>query len=241
MSNIQEAMHNHHQTMAETLDKHVAALVAQPETADTLGLVEFLQRELLPHAKGEEAHLYPAVDPLIKAHGSATATMSVDHAYIERYIQQIATATKDVQSKSGTEQAAASEHLKHLALQLQAIFQLHLEKEETVYLPLFETYVSPEQQQHILDAMHDYDTPAHPQQTIDVRQIPPAQRHPLIFNTFAALDVGEVFRLVNDHDPKPLFYQFKFELEGQFSWEYVESGPTVWQVNIGKIAVGQTA
>ena len=75
------------------------------------------------------------------------------------------------------------------------------------------------------------------QTTIDVRQIPPAKRHPLIFDTFAALQVGEVFRLINDHDPKPLFYQFKFEYEGQFSWEYVESGPQVWQVNIGKIEV----
>ncbi|MEX2454161.1 MAG: DUF2249 domain-containing protein, partial [Rhodospirillaceae bacterium] len=40
--------------------------------------------------------------------------------------------------------------------------------------------------------------------TIDVRTIPPVQRHPLIFETFEALGTGEFFELVNDHDPKPL-------------------------------------
>ena len=72
--------------------------------------------------------------------------------------------------------------------------------------------------------------------TLDVRQTPPAQRHPMIFQTFEALKPGEAFILVNDHDPKPLYYQFKFEREGQFSWDYVESGPAVWRVRIGRNA-----
>lgn len=72
--------------------------------------------------------------------------------------------------------------------------------------------------------------------TVDVRPIAPAQRHPLIFNTFAALAPGESFVLVNDHDPKPLYYQFKFEMDGQFSWDYLEQGPEVWRVQVGKTA-----
>lgn len=43
---------------------------------------------------------------------------------------------------------------------------------------------------------------------VDVRQTPPAQRHPRIFGTFESLAPGECFELVNDHDPKPLYYQF---------------------------------
>ena len=70
--------------------------------------------------------------------------------------------------------------------------------------------------------------------TLDVRTIPPAQRHPLIFQTFDALQPGEAFMLVNDHDPKPLYYQFKFEKEGRFTWDYVEQGPEVWRVQVGK-------
>jgi uncharacterized protein (DUF2249 family) len=69
---------------------------------------------------------------------------------------------------------------------------------------------------------------------IDVRQTPPPQRHPLIFQTFEALQSGQSFILVNDHDPKPLYYQFRFEREGEFTWEYLEQGPETWRVSIGK-------
>lgn len=75
---------------------------------------------------------------------------------------------------------------------------------------------------------------------LDVSQILPPQRHPLIFNTFEALQPGETFILVNDHDPKPLYYQFKFEREGQFTWDYLEQGPVVWRVQIGKPGNGTT-
>jgi uncharacterized protein (DUF2249 family) len=72
--------------------------------------------------------------------------------------------------------------------------------------------------------------------TIDVRDIAPRQRHPLIFATFDELQPGEAFLLVNDHDPKPLYYQFSAEQAGQFGWEYLEQGPETWQVRISKLA-----
>jgi uncharacterized protein (DUF2249 family) len=70
--------------------------------------------------------------------------------------------------------------------------------------------------------------------TIDVRTIIPRERHPLIFKTFHNLAPGASFVLVNDHDPKPLYYQFQAELGHPFQWEYLESGPEVWRVRIGK-------
>jgi len=69
---------------------------------------------------------------------------------------------------------------------------------------------------------------------VDVREIVPRERHPLIFNTFDALTGDEQFTLVNDHDPKPLYYQFLHERPDQFTWEYLEQGPTVWRVAIGR-------
>ncbi|AEB12276.1 DUF2249 domain-containing protein [Marinithermus hydrothermalis] len=69
---------------------------------------------------------------------------------------------------------------------------------------------------------------------LDVRKIPPPQRHPLIFETFDALEAGQAFELVNDHDPKPLYYQFQAERPGRFSWTYLEAGPTVWRARIEK-------
>lgn len=66
--------------------------------------------------------------------------------------------------------------------------------------------------------------------TIDVRPIAPRERHPLLFQTFDDLAVGESFELVNDHDPKPLYYQFMAERPGQLGWEYLEEGPETWRV-----------
>lgn len=70
---------------------------------------------------------------------------------------------------------------------------------------------------------------------VDVRQTPPAQRHPMIFGAFESLEAGQSFELVNDHDPKPLYYQFQAERTGQFEWQYLEQGPVVWRVAIRKI------
>jgi uncharacterized protein (DUF2249 family) len=71
---------------------------------------------------------------------------------------------------------------------------------------------------------------------VDVRTEIPRVRHELIFATFGTLEVGTAFVLVNDHDPKPLYYQLAAENAGQFTWEYLEEGPEVWRVRIGRIA-----
>ena len=52
---------------------------------------------------------------------------------------------------------------------------------------------------------------------------------------------GETLVLVNDHDPKPLYYQFKAESSAEFTWDYLESGPEVWRVAIGKAGAAPTA
>jgi uncharacterized protein (DUF2249 family) len=46
---------------------------------------------------------------------------------------------------------------------------------------------------------------------IDVRDVPPAERHPKIHAAFDDLESGEALTLVNDHDPKPLFYELQAE------------------------------
>ena len=49
--------------------------------------------------------------------------------------------------------------------------------------------------------------------TIDVREIPPAERHPKIHGAFEELESGETLTLINDHEPKPLFYEMQAEVE----------------------------
>lgn len=70
---------------------------------------------------------------------------------------------------------------------------------------------------------------------LDIRSEIPARRHQLIFETWGNLGAGAGFILINDHDPKPLYYQFDAEHAGEFSWDYLEEGPEVWRVRIGKV------
>jgi uncharacterized protein (DUF2249 family) len=72
--------------------------------------------------------------------------------------------------------------------------------------------------------------------TVDVRQVVPRERHPLIFSTFRKLAPGQAMVLVNDHDPKPLYDQFQAEAPGRFAWDCLESGPQTWRVSIAKLA-----
>ena len=67
---------------------------------------------------------------------------------------------------------------------------------------------------------------------LDVRTITPRERHPRIFQLFDSLEVGEAFELINDHDPKPLYYQFQADRPGQLDWQYLEQGPETWRVRI---------
>jgi regulator of cell morphogenesis and NO signaling len=69
---------------------------------------------------------------------------------------------------------------------------------------------------------------------LDVTAIMPKDRHPLIFKMFDEMVQGDSFVLSNDHDPKPLYYSFLHEREGQFEWDYREQGPTLWKVKITK-------
>ncbi len=69
---------------------------------------------------------------------------------------------------------------------------------------------------------------------LDVRVIPPGEKHPAIFRAFDALSAGEAFTLINDHDPFPLRRQFEAMRAGQFEWTYTEKGPVVWRVRIAK-------
>jgi len=70
---------------------------------------------------------------------------------------------------------------------------------------------------------------------LDLRSIIPFERHELIFQKWNALKPGETLQIINDHDPKPLRYQFEAEYKNQFEWEYVQKGPKDWIVKIKRL------
>lgn len=75
---------------------------------------------------------------------------------------------------------------------------------------------------------------------LDLRNMPPLERHVRIFETWNNLQEGQTLRIINDHDPKPLYYQFDAEQKGQFEWKYEQSGPKDWIVRIKKLKNNST-
>ncbi|MCB0849922.1 MAG: DUF2249 domain-containing protein [Bacteroidetes bacterium] len=70
--------------------------------------------------------------------------------------------------------------------------------------------------------------------TFDVRPYTPSDRHEMFYKAFADIKTGEAFEFINDHDPKPLYYQMEAESKEPFRWEYLEKGPVVWKVRVIK-------
>jgi regulator of cell morphogenesis and NO signaling len=68
---------------------------------------------------------------------------------------------------------------------------------------------------------------------LNVTLIEPRLKHPTIFQHFDQLKAGQAFQILNDHDPKPLYYQMLGERGNVFTWEYLEKGPW-WRVQIRK-------
>jgi len=66
--------------------------------------------------------------------------------------------------------------------------------------------------------------------------MPPFERHSKIFGIWNSLKEGETLRITNDHDPKPLYYQFEAEHKGQFEWNYEKQGPEDWIFTIKRIS-----
>lgn len=74
---------------------------------------------------------------------------------------------------------------------------------------------------------------------LNVTLIEPRLKHPTIFEHFDALKEGEGFTILNDHDPKPVYYQLLGERGDIFIWQYLEQGPAWWRVNIKKRISGE--
>ncbi|MBE0428460.1 MAG: DUF2249 domain-containing protein [Thermoleophilia bacterium] len=71
---------------------------------------------------------------------------------------------------------------------------------------------------------------------LDVREMPPWERRPKIFEILDRLGPGDELELVNDHDPRPLRYELMHEREGQFDFHSGERGPREWVAHIKRAA-----
>ncbi|MEV0660777.1 DUF2249 domain-containing protein [Actinomadura luteofluorescens] len=240
-----QAIRDHHERLGRAMADHALTIA---RAADQLAaphdrrdkLAEFCEREVLPHADAEEQTLYRAAREVPEARLLLRA-MLAEHAVLRERLAELRAA----RTPGETVGAAAA---------LNALFQSHLAKENDLLLPaLVDAGVD---LAGLLAGMREvlggsgegaactcggHDDPGTPGATaevaggeLDVRTLVPARRHAQIFDAFGALAAGAEFVLVNDHDPKPLYYQFAAEHPGEFTWEYVETGPEVWRVRIGR-------
>lgn len=71
---------------------------------------------------------------------------------------------------------------------------------------------------------------------LDVRIIPPREKHPAIHARLNELNVGDALTIVNDHDPRPLRFELQADYPERYGWEYRESGPETWRVEIKRLS-----
>lgn len=65
-------------------------------------------------------------------------------------------------------------------------------------------------------------------------ELEPRVKHETILNTFRDLEDGKTMIIVNDHDPKPLYFQMSNMFSDPFTWEYAQEGPETWEVRVTK-------
>lgn len=76
-------------------------------------------------------------------------------------------------------------------------------------------------------------------QEYDVRTLVPIERHKKLLQVFKELPVGESFVFVNDHDPIPLFYEFRSIHGDVVGWEYLNKGGRDWKVKVTRTEASQ--
>lgn len=69
---------------------------------------------------------------------------------------------------------------------------------------------------------------------LNVTLIEPRLKHATIFKRFDELKPGESLVLINDHDPRPVYYQLQDRVGDTFSWEYLQQGPDLFKIRITK-------
>lgn len=76
---------------------------------------------------------------------------------------------------------------------------------------------------------------------IDLRRVPPLDRHRLIFQSFESLPPGDAMELINNHEPEPLYFMFRKEHPGRFDWQVLVAGPARWHVRVTRLTMPATA
>ena len=258
---VVDAIRTHHQQLEQAV---AAGALAVRDAADRLGdvapardaLVLLMLQEVLPHAAAEESTLYD-VGATLPDTALLVRAMVAEHRRLEALVNELARARTSgaMAASAGGVRALFEAHLaKENDTLLPALVAHDVDlarlldgMHEILGAPHAGSQPSGEQAGGCgcggcgCGGADEADTAAAADQTaaegdLDVRALPPALRHEQIFAAVADLAPGSAFVLCNDHDPKPLRYQLDAERPGEITWDYLEEGPQVWRVRIGRAA-----
>lgn len=238
-----EAVEHHHAQMSGALATLTETLVAASVGADGRAagvarkrLVEWCERDLLPHARAEEETLYPVARAIDEGRLLVDA-MLAEHELIGVLVGQLRDARDPVRAATA-------------ATALRTVFDSHLGKENDQVLPLL-LRTPGVSVADLLGGMHEllgeagggaepahghdhscgcsaHDTDEHPE--LDARVIPHAIRHATVFGALETVEPGAGLVLVAPHDPLPLLAQVGDRWPGRFRIDYLERGPEAWRL-----------
>lgn len=246
-----EAVTQHHAALAGALSLRTEALWTAASQRDPSGaeqarrdLVDWCERELVPHALAEEQAMYPAARATVEGRLLVEAMLG-EHVVITGLLREVA-------DSSDLLRAAAS------AAALRAVFDSHLTKENDLVVPLL-AHTPGVSIAELLGGMHqllggsagagavqpeelttgcgghacscgEVDGDGYPE--LDVRSVPHAIRHATIFGALESVQAGAGLELVAPHDPLPLLDQVNQRWPGRFSVAYRERGPQAWRLTL---------
>lgn len=77
------------------------------------------------------------------------------------------------------------------------------------------------------------------QEELDMRVLIPIERHKKLIQLFKELPVDANFIFINDHDPIPLYYEFRSIYGDVVGWEYLNRGGREWKVRVTRTEASQ--
>jgi iron-sulfur cluster repair protein YtfE (RIC family) len=154
---ITQPIRDEHQELQPHIEMLTAAADSIGETsmehlrAEVGGAYDFLVEHLIPHARAEDAALYPVVGRVMGS-AAATATMSRDHVEVGRLTDELHWLLQRVAADTELTASDAAA-LRRVLYGLAAIVKLHFAKEEEIYLPLLDARLSAVEAQELFTAL----------------------------------------------------------------------------------------
>jgi len=204
---------------------------------EIIDIGKFFDNEVKLHFLMEEEVLFPLMDAMPGAASGPLSVMNVEHKEFYELNGQLQSLTKNL--AAGKDISELSNELRDTGGAIIGLLREHIDKEENVLFGMAENFLEETALTDAAEKMRAMEEAYEAENNIivlDLRPLPPVERHPLIFSTFDDIAIGGQVKIVNDHDPRPLHYQFEAERQGTYDWHTADEGPKKWVAYIKKIA-----